>query len=239
MATMIGEQKRPSSLNCLEITHIDILSDTLLSPWMIRESFKPVLEDVEKLVECMNKYRSYLGDVCDRMNILHHSVSPARSISDHMLVLVHEASESVPAEYQLLFEALEDVYKPVHLEEFAPEDRFKRRQWLDRLALSVPFVMYCYQHGNFKGTEHFLWHIPSDPSCRSDTSNARVISQLNEQMDKYATRAMKKEFIDKYSQRIKIPKMILRSIFRELSGDHIVLPKQLSRILLMNVFQNF
>ena len=34
--------------------HINTLSDTLLSPWMIRELFKPVLEDVEKLVECMN-----------------------------------------------------------------------------------------------------------------------------------------------------------------------------------------
>ena len=53
-------------------------------------------------------------------------------------------------------------------------------------------------HGNFKGTEHFVWRIPRDPNCRSDTSNARVISRLNEQMDKYAT---------------------IRGIFRELSGD--------------------
>ena len=79
--------------------------------------------------------------------------------------------------------------------------------------------MYSYQHGNFKGTEHFVWRIPRDPNCRSDTSNARVISRLNEQMDKYATRPMEKEFIDKYSQRVKIPKMLLRGIFRELSGD--------------------
>ena len=76
-----------------------------------------------------------------------------------------------------------------------------------------------YQHGNFKGTEHFQWKIPSESSCRSDTSNARVIFRLNEQMAKYATRAMKKEFIDKYSQRVKIPKMVLRKIFCELSGD--------------------
>ena len=66
--------------------------------------------------------------------------------------------------------------------------------------LCLPFVMCCYQYGNFKGTEHFLWQIPSEPSCRSDTSNARVISRINEHMAKYATRAMKKEFIDKYSQ---------------------------------------
>ena len=38
-------------------------------------------------------------------------------------------------------------------------------------------------------------------------------------MAKYTTRAMKKEFIDKYSQRVKIPKMVLRNLFRELSGD--------------------
>lgn len=186
---------------------------------MFREPFKCVLEDVEKLVECMNKYRTYLNDVCSRMNVLHHSLNCARTPSDHMVVFVHEASESVPAEYTRLFESLDDVYKPLHLEEFAPEDRFKRRQWLDHLALPVPFVIYSYQHGNFKGTEHFLWTIPRDKSCRSDTNNARLISQLNDQMDKYVTRAMKKEFIDKYSQRVKIPKMVLRSIFRELSGD--------------------
>ena len=50
----------------------------------------------------MNKYRSYLSDVCDRMNVLHHSFSPARTSSDHMVVLVHEAFESVPSEYQQL-----------------------------------------------------------------------------------------------------------------------------------------
>ena len=185
----------------------------------MREAFKPVLEDVEKLVACMNKYRGYLNDVCTRMTVLHHSIDPARTPSDHMIVTVHEASDSVPREYQQLQDSLGDTYEPIHLEELAPEDRFERRAWLDHVALSVPFVMYCYQHGNFKGTEHFLWHIPHEHSCRSDTFNARVISRLNEQMDKYATRAMKKEFIDKYSRRVKIPKMVLRSIFRELSGD--------------------
>ena len=155
-----------------------------------------------------------------------------------MVVLVHEASESVPAEYQLLFESLGDVYEPIHLEEFAPEDRFKKRQWLDHLSLSVPFVVYYCQHGNFKGTDHFLWHVPSDPSCRSDTSNARVISQLNEQMDKYATRAMKKEFIDKYCQRIKIPKMYCAASSVNFQVI-IVLLKQLSNIRLTNMFLNF
>ena len=57
-----------------------------------------------------------------------------------MVVFVHEASESVPVEFQNLFQVLGDVYEPVHLEEFVPEDRFKRRQWLDQLALPVPFV---------------------------------------------------------------------------------------------------
>lgn len=48
--------------------HIDVLSDTLLSPWMIRAAFKSVLEDVHNLVACMNKYRSHLSDTSNRMN---------------------------------------------------------------------------------------------------------------------------------------------------------------------------
>lgn len=199
--------------------HINTLSDTLLSPWILRQSFKPVFEDVEKLLDCMNKYRTYLRDVSERMNSVHHSSTPARTPSDNMVLLVHEASEKVAFEYQKLFESLGDDYEPVHLEEFAPEDRFQRRQWLSAIALPVPFVIYSYQHGNYKGTEHFLWPIPRDVNCRCDTTNARVMTQLNEQMDKYATRAMKKAFIDKYSRRVQIPKMVLRNIFRELSDD--------------------
>lgn len=200
--------------------HIDTLSDILLSPWIIRAAFKPVFEDVEKVVLCMNKYRTHLMNCSDRMTAVHQSLHPVRMPSDHTLVRVYEASNllATPIVYHQLLESLEKVYEPVHLEEFSPIDRFERRHWIDGIILPVPFIVYSYQHGNYKGTEHFLWRIPDDPGNRSDTTTVRIIANLNEQ-DMYATRAMKKAFIDKYSHRIKIPKMVLRSIFRDLSGD--------------------
>lgn len=199
--------------------HIDVLSDSLLCPWMNRAAFKPVLEDVHNLVACMHKYRSHLSDTSNRMITIHHSLQPARTPTDHSLVVLHEASKATPAEYRPLYGALGYLYEPVHLEVFAPEDRYERRQWIDQIALTIPLVIYSYQHGNYKGTEHFLWPVPVDPSSRSDTRTARVISELNNKIDVYATRAMKKAFIDKYSRRIKVPKMVLRHIFHELSGD--------------------
>ena len=202
--------------------HIDVLSDS-----MNRAAFKPVLEDVHNLVACMHKYRSHLSDTSNRMMTIHHFLQPARTPTDHSLVVLHEASKATPAEYRPLYGALGYLYEPVHLEVFAPEDRYERRQWIDQIALTIPFVIYSYQHGNYKGTEHFLWPVPVDRSSRSDTRTARVISELNNKIDMYATRAMKA--LTSTANESKSPKWCCATFFMSCLGIHLLVKQLNSR----------
>uniref|UniRef100_A0A1X7VJH9 Uncharacterized protein n=1 Tax=Amphimedon queenslandica TaxID=400682 RepID=A0A1X7VJH9_AMPQE len=174
--------------------------------------------DIEQLLSCFKKYMNHLDNTTNRMEELHHSPEPARLPSENSFICVCEASiTSTP--YLEVFNALGDNYEPLHLNNFTPDERFERRRWINNISLSVPFVLCSYQHGHYKGTEHFLWKISSSPAVRNDSSNAQVIASITNNIGLYATRTMKKMFVDKYSQRVKVPKMVLRHMFRELSID--------------------
>ena len=64
----------------------------------------------------------------------------------------------------------------------------------------------------------FIWKI--DETLRDHEScNTHVLVEVTEILPKYATRDMKKAFIEKYSDAAKCPTMVLRSIFQELTED--------------------
>ena len=183
--------------------------------WINRREYKELFVVIEQLLSCLKKYMNHLDDTTKRMEVLHHSPEPARLPFENSFIRVCEASiTSTP--YFEVFNALGDNYEPLHLHNFTPDDRFERRRWIKDISLSVKFVLCSYQHGNYKGTENFLWKIPSSPAERND---AQVITRITNNIGIYATRTMKKMFVDKYSQRVKVPKMVLRHMFRELSND--------------------
>ena len=68
------------------------------------------------------------------------------------------------------------------------------------------------------GTLTFIWKIdqtlPDHESC-----NTHAIVEVTETLPNYATRDMKKTFIEKYSDAAKCPTIVLRSIFQELTED--------------------
>ena len=78
--------------------------------------------------------------------------------------------------------------------------------------------MYRMAYRSAVGTLTFIWKIdqtlPDHESC-----NARALVEVTEILPKYATRDMKKTFIEKYSDAAKCPTMVLRSIFQELTED--------------------
>ena len=60
--------------------------------------------------------------------------------------------------------------------EYAPEDRYSRRNWLAKLALPYPTCMYCYAYGNSMGTLTYIWKIPEGPL--DQTAVSRVGSRI-------------------------------------------------------------
>ena len=62
---------------------------------------------------------------------------------------------------QIIFD--KDHYQPILLNEFAPDDRHARKNWLSQLQLGVSAMMYRFMHGNNLGTlVLFLWKTPKE-----------------------------------------------------------------------------
>ena len=124
-------------------------------------------------------------------------------------------------QYQHLQDVLQSQppYTPIHLCDYTPVNSVEKRKWLHDLKLPDPFVLYSYQHGNFLGTEHFIWRIPADLSLRDENENAKALLPVTSNIKVYSTRAMRKQFINKYSHKANISPSVLRAIFHDLCDD--------------------
>ena len=86
-----------------------------------------------------------------------------------------------------------------------------------KLTLPYPTCMYRFAYGNSLGTLTYIWKIPEGPL--DQTAVSRVFTHLSDQQSKYSTRAMCQNFLVKYNRLAKIPKSVLRNIYRTLLND--------------------
>ena len=101
--------------------------------------------------------------------------------------------------------------------EYAPEDCYSRRHWIDNIQIQFPCMIYkCPHRANF-GTMCFAWKVSESIDS---THNSHVIAQISAaELLFYATRAMWNNFLNKYSCLVTTPKSMLRNIYTTLSGD--------------------
>ena len=111
-----------------------------------------------------------------------------------------------------------EVHHAVFFNDIAPSDRLERRKWLEGIQLPFTIMIYRYAYGNHLGTLTYAWRIPEDQPV-DNTTVSRVFTQLNGQHSHYCTRAMRRDFLDKYRRIAKLPTMVLRNIYRTLLGD--------------------
>ena len=79
-------------------------------------------------------------------------------------------------------------------------------------------MLYKYAYGNNIGTLVYAWKIPED-ECVDNTIIAQVFAQLCSKQSLHSTRAMRREFLDKYNHLAKISKMVPHNIYRTLLQD--------------------
>jgi len=200
--------------------HIEQLSDVLIQPWMSNKRFDTVRHSIENLVAAMHAYKQYLVLQCEKVKAHQkESVSVIKEESNASLITLKGSAHSLP-EYQEVKDKLLELplYEPLFLNDMAPTDRYRRRKWLAELAFPFPVMLYKYSYGNNLGTLVYTWKIPIDGPV-DDTIIGQVFSQLCHKQSYYSTRAMRREFLSKYSQLVKVPKMVLRNIYRTLLQD--------------------
>ena len=77
-------------------------------------------------------------------------------------------------------------------------------------------MLMQYHYGNSLGKLSFVWKIPERID---ETQNARVMLQASEEVQKYSTRELLRDFIDKYQHFVTPSKSILLHIYQALTED--------------------
>ena len=166
-------QIRASDLN----GHIQSLSRTLSQPWMARSEYAELRSLVEGLNDAMYRYHQYLVKKCEEVKLAQEKSETVRSIEDNLEMRVCPASnDPVSSSYEPLVAhfAEKSNYEEVYIGDFAPEDRYSRRHWFDKLKLPFRTMMYRYPYGNHLGVVSFLWRIPDGDVDQTQVSRGEI-----------------------------------------------------------------
>lgn len=109
-------------------------------------------------------------------------------------------------------------YQYLDLDTYTPDDRLKRRQYIKNLALQEPVMLYRMAYGGSVWTLNFIWKVQKQDSQERTSQNALNINKINAFLPKFSTRSMQRDFLNRYSKHVNIPKSLLRSMFFEPTG---------------------
>lgn len=114
------------------------------------------------------------------VNRAHHSLINDIQIDKTSLSALSPSNE-ISDKYSSLIETLENkpFYAPVFVQDFAPKDRFERRQWLRDLVVPFDAMLYTYTHGNSFGSLNFIWQVESEID---QTRNSQTLTQLSSKL---------------------------------------------------------
>ena len=220
--------KKPQLMREQLQQHESKLCSLLGQPWLARKLFSSVRSDIEALVEAIHRYREYLQQRTVAIQAVHKQSEPQRSIESNVRMYPLPVTSGGSNDYKQLDEVLSSKpeYFPVCLNDFAPSDRYTRRHWLDKLGLPYKVMLMQYPYGNNLGTLSFAWKVPQQAD---ETLNARVMLQASQDVQKYSTREMRRDFIDKYQLFVTPSKSILRHMYQDLTEDSSSAPTALQR----------
>lgn len=197
---------------------VSSLTDMISMPWFLNKDFSEFKRDCEKLIDGMNRYLNFLKNQMKKTADAHASKEPLRSLTDNWSMKFIPKVKEVEIDYRKLDTDLVDYehYEPVFLYDYEPSDRIERRYWLEHLSLSVGVKIYKHRHGNYFGNFTFVWKCDEQEHCDGDL---KAIDAIRLDLRHFSTRAMRNEFITKYSQSCKIKPAILRNVYHFLTQD--------------------
>lgn len=182
-----------------------------------------ILNYIEALTDSMVKYRDHMkGDNTRhaekrRQPPASTSVEPDRDVDLLCLASVPRVNER----YKALDAALSaaEAYEFLDLPQFSPDDRIKRRRYVKDLQVSMPVVLFRVAYGGSLGTLNFVWRTDEgDSESERMARNSDTAGQVKATLPKFCSRAIRRDFLQKYCRHVKAPKSILRHMFKELTG---------------------
>ncbi len=222
----------------LASSHVSELSgklfDVLGLPCLQSPRWKDIHSAVHDLALSLQKYADYLRSTTKRVQKMHEMLEPARKPTSGDSSLVRRidgsvrsalhVSRYVAAERRLQEAAqYEDV---IFLNDIAPSERMARWRYMHEFSMPFAVEVYSYSGGGNQSTLYWAWRAPPDPDNSKTTRN---ITKINQGLKVYHTRAMRKEFVERYSFLTKLSSTVLNEMYQHLTSDGSALPSTVSQ----------
>lgn len=161
-------------------------------------SLRNILDD---LLNTVQKYLSFLQKQNDRTKEKHASTEPIGSFTDNWYFRIIESVPNLSNGYSSLISHTNTIpfNTPFDFIDFEPADRFDRRTWIHELKVPFAVGLFTYCHGNYLGNVNIIWKQP-EKLKRESTSDNSIINDIKPKIPKFGTRAMFKEFHEKYAK---------------------------------------
>lgn len=203
--------------------HEQRLFHVLTYPCMDTHRMKLLKDAVLSLATALSKYIDYLNEQKKRSLDIHNLPHPVRSPGDgvHTRLKHIPAAPRVPvvAEKYCSLETYlseKDEYDPVPLTDFWPADRKKRYYYIQYMQLPFDVTLYQYSVGGPHENLSFVWKCPKHLDLQKAND---VIHRLEKNIPVYHTRAMRKEFRQKFALVTKVSPSVMDEMYRYLTGD--------------------
>ena len=132
--------------------------------------------------------------------ILNHSRNePVRNLLDNVTLEVRNKQRDFNSKFKNISDLLHssDFYELHLLDNYLPEDKRTRYDFINELRVDCTFAFYRYYHGNYLGTLNFIWKIPDSISEQDKNQEAQMLALANEMVPIYFTRQMRKNVTEK------------------------------------------
>jgi hypothetical protein len=168
-------------------------------PWASQENWKSFISDVFELCHNIRKYISYLESVNNEMILNHSKNEPIRNLLDNTTLEIRNKQRNFNPKFKIISNLLQnsDFYELHLLDNYLPQDKKLRYDFINELKVDYIFTLYRYYHGNYLGTLNFIWKVPDSISEQDKCQEAQTLTLANEMIPTYFTRQMRKNVIEK------------------------------------------
>ena len=128
---------------------------------------------------------------------------------------------SLIASYKSLANALTaaEEYKPIFLNNFAPAEPWRKYKYIKELTLPVRVVKFTYTSAQLNMV--FIWKVPVSATSEEILNKSTSIrDELQKDIPKYHTRAMRSEFTQSFGSVTGTKCGVLREAYKRLTGDN-------------------
>ncbi|GBB99535.1 hypothetical protein RclHR1_03550015 [Rhizophagus clarus] len=217
--------------------HLKAIEHFVTQPWAGQEYWKSFISNVFELCHNIRKYVSYLESVNNEMITNHSRSKLTRNLLDNITFEIRYKQKNFNLKFKAISDLLQnsDFYELHLLDNYLPQDKKARYEFINELQVNCTFTLYRYYHGNYLGTLNFIWKIPDLISEQDKSQEAQMLTLANEMIPSYFTRQMRKNATEKYSLIAKMAPSITPAVHDRYSTSVLYLPIAMSIADLKNI----